>query len=434
MGEMAETRQMDEHAHETGTNGKALRRRGLIAGAAALVAGALAQRAATDVAAANGDGLVLGNTGVGYPSGQITTAITGISAAVSGNPGLWLKNNFAAAADAYQDGIQGYAASANAGGVFGRNNDTNGIGVSGAAPNGLGIFGGSTGGSGVAGNSSTGAGVYGQSSSGIGVQASSTSSHGVSGSAAAASMAGVYGYSNAASGYGIYGINQNATGYAGGFTGQVVVSNTGTSGHGLTGITAATTYGGVYGTTNTNGAVGIYGLTTNASAYAGYFTGAVVVNGSFTVVDPTNKHGAIKHPDGSYRLLYSVESPESWIEDFGTGTLTGGKATVTLDKDFAAIAQTDEYHVFPISRDPNCKGLAVAAQSASGFVVQEMNGGTSSGGFSYRVVARPKTDAKAQRLAKVALPHPLPAHALAAPTALSTPPAPPAPPKLPDRK
>jgi hypothetical protein len=141
------------------------------------------------------------------------------------------------------------------------------------------------------------------------------------------------------------------------------------------------------------------------------------VNGSFTVANPVNKHGEIKHPDGTTRLLYSMESPESWIEDFGTGQLAGGKATVALDKDFAAISELDAYYVFPVSHDAACKGLAVTAQQATGFVVQEMNGGTSSGAFSYRVVAKPKTDEKAVRLATFTPPKPLSVNPAAFPKA-----------------
>ena len=49
--------------------------------------------------------------------------------------------------------------------------------------------------------------------------------------------------------------------------------------------------------------------TASPGNYAAYFTGSVYINGSLTVADPANKHGAIKHPDGSTRLLYSMESP-----------------------------------------------------------------------------------------------------------------------------
>ena len=46
----------------------------------------------------------------------------------------------------------------------------------------------------------------------------------------------------------------------------------------------------------------------------------------------------LQDDDGSHRLVYCVESPESWIEDVGKGTLAGGKAPITLDKDFGELA------------------------------------------------------------------------------------------------
>jgi hypothetical protein len=127
------------------------------------------------------------------------------------------------------------------------------------------------------------------------------------------------------------------------------------------------------------------------------------VDGSFTVVNPVNKHGAIKHPDGTHRLLYSMESPESWVEDFGKGTIAGGTATVALDTDFAAIAETSDYRVF-LTPLADCKGLYVTALSSSGFGVQEQQGGTSGVGFHWRVVARPKSEQKAARLGKFEMP------------------------------
>ena len=47
----------------------------------------------------------------------------------------------------------------------------------------------------------------------------------------------------------------------------------------------------------------------------------VTVEGSLTVWGP--KHAAVPHPDGSRRKLYSLESPESWFEDFGKGRARG---------------------------------------------------------------------------------------------------------------
>jgi len=79
-----------------------------------------------------------------------------------------VRNGVTYAVDSTADGIQGYATGANNAGLFGRNNATDGIGVSGAAPNGTGIFGESLNGFGVGGRSSSGIGVQGTSTSGYG--------------------------------------------------------------------------------------------------------------------------------------------------------------------------------------------------------------------------------------------------------------------------
>lgn len=75
--------------------------------------------------------------------------------------------------------------------------------------------------------------------------------------------------------------------------------------------------------------LGVWGYATPANSSAGYFTGAVAA-GDFAVTG--SKSAAVKDPaDDSYCLLYCVESPEVWFEDFGEATFTAGKATVTLD-------------------------------------------------------------------------------------------------------
>jgi hypothetical protein len=186
---------------------------------------------------------------------------------------------------------------------------------------------------------------------------------------------------------------------------------TGANGHGVVG--QATTGYGVLGYT-TGGSASLAGISDhrNSPAFAGgnsvagglaaSFTGTVFVNGRLVVTDPANKNGLLKHPDGSHRLVYCVESPESWIEDFGKGQLTNGRADVKLDPDFAATVQTEDYAVF-LTPYGALSALRVAAQRADGFTVEEI-GGASSGAFRYRVVAKPKTDTKAARLAKFEMP------------------------------
>jgi hypothetical protein len=108
---------------------------------------------------------------------------------------------------------------------------------------------------------------------------------------------------------------------------------------------------------------------------------------------------AMRHPDGSYRRLYSLESPETWFEDFGRGELLDGRAQVELDPDYAVLVQLEDYHVF-LTPEGDSAGLYVAGKSPTGFEVREQQGGTSSLTFSYRVVARPK-DVPGDRLARI---------------------------------
>jgi len=88
--------------------------------------------------------------------------------------------------------------------------------------------------------------------------------------------------------------------------------------------------------------------------------------------------------------LYAMQSPENWFEDFGGGRLSSGAATVVLDPAFAeTVNSSADYHVF-LTPKGDCKGLFVAEESASGFVVREMGGGRSSVAFDYRIVAKRK--------------------------------------------
>jgi hypothetical protein len=193
--------------------------------------------------------------------------------------------------------------------------------------------------------------------------------------------------------------------------------SSGTNGHGVVGQ-SVTGYG-VLGY-STGGSASMSGISTNANipAFAGgnsvagglaaSFNGTVFVNGAFVVADMAQKHGLLKHPDGSHRLMYTVEAPESWAEDFGTGTLASGKADVKLDADFAALVHTEDYHVF-LTPYGNTNGLHVTKRDATGFTVEEHNGGKNSLTFSWRVVAKPKTEKKIERLGKFTVPNvPLP--------------------------
>jgi len=104
----------------------------------------------------------------------------------------------------------------------------------------------------------------------------------------------------------------------------------------------------------------------------------------------TGRLGADAAVDGGARKvsLYAMQSPESWFEDFGSGKLSDGVATVTFDPTFAQTVSTGTgYHVF-LTPEGDCKGLYVSQKSAASFEVRELGGGRSSVGFDYRIVAK----------------------------------------------
>jgi hypothetical protein len=257
----------------------------------------------------------------------------------------------------------------------------------GALGSGYGVYAGNTG------AEAAGAGVYGHTpradnygvwgdntGAGVGVLGQSVSGTPIRGQVAPGSSANTIA---------IYGVNNSTYAGPGPGAGGFGVYGLSAKGHGLVGATAAAGAAAVVGATN-----GV------AGAYAGAFYGPVLVGGAFTVFGGP-KSAAVPHPDGSHRLLYCMESPESWFEDFGKGQLQCGQAGVTFDPDFAAVADMEDYHVFLTQYDEH-NDLCVTRRSANGFLVKAKDD-ASSGAFSWRVVAKRK-DIVGERLAKVTIP------------------------------
>jgi hypothetical protein len=324
-------------------------------------------------------------------------------------------------------------------GVGGTGTGVYGIGGDGMSGTGNGVYGFSPGGDGVHGDTNGAANSFAAGVNGTGVNAgtfgvfgSSAAGYGVQGQTGTTpntGTIGVIGFGNGTNTYGVYGDGYSGTGTGvfGTSPGGYGVNGKSSSGNGVYG--QSTTGYGVLGYTS-GGSASLSGISTNKDipAFAGgnsivgglaaTFSGTVFVNGKLIVADPSYKSGMLKHADGSYRLVYCVESPESWIEDFGKGQLTNGKAVVTFDADFAALVQTQDYLVF-LTETGGHLHLAVTAQTASGFTVASESG-SGSGGCNWRVVAKPKTEKKLSRLEKFSPPE----IKLPDPATLSTPNAP----------
>jgi len=104
----------------------------------------------------------------------------------------------------------------------------------------------------------------------------------------------------------------------------------------------------------------------------------------------SGKVSAIVPAEGGARkvLLHAVQSPENWFEDFGSGTLAKGAASIKFEPAFVQTVNTrTEYHVF-LTPKGDCKGLYVSNESATSFEVRELGGGTSDVAFDYRIVAK----------------------------------------------
>ena len=119
--------------------------------------------------------------------------------------------------------------------------------------------------------------------------------------------------------------------------------------------------------------------------YTGTRVFSVNENGDYVA---SGTKSAVVQAQGEERLVYTIESPEVWFEDFGSGQLVNGKTTVQVDPLFADTVNLQvEYHVF-LTPLGDCNGLYVTNKTATGFEVRELNGGTSSVAFDYRIVAK----------------------------------------------
>jgi hypothetical protein len=327
----------------------------------------------------NGNGVVgldvgSGSSGVGVRAMTYSgTAIIGTSASTAAN------------ANAVLGLISSTSPGTSSTAIRGQNNGTgyNGIGVYGShAGSGYGVYGTASSGYGVFGTASSGYGVIGTSTSGYGIYASSGGS------------AGIYAYVSG-SGTGVRGVTSSGIGVYGSSTSNYGVYGTSSGAYGVIGTSSSGN--GVYGQTSTAPQAGVIGRTFDASGnWAIYGFGNIGATGTKSALVPAE--------NGTHRTLYCIESPECWFEDFGAAQLSGGTAQVQLDPLFAATIHSELYYIF-LTPEGESKGLYVSAKTPTGFVVREVQGGTSTLAFSYRIVARRK-DVAVQRLAQVVLPSP----------------------------
>ncbi len=138
---------------------------------------------------------------------------------------------------------------------------------------------------------------------------------------------------------------------------------------------------GVYGSAND---YGVYGQSTNG--YGVYSNGDIYATGTQTALG--TKSASVPTSKGN-QLVYCMESPGIWFEDFGNAKLVNGATTVSLDPLFLETVKIDNEHPMVVTVTPmgDCKGLYVIP-GKTGFEVRELQGGTANIQFSYRISAK----------------------------------------------
>ncbi len=328
-----------------------VRRRGLVAGLAALVAGALAQaseRVAQAAGGTQGTALVCGDANTSTRATELHRI-----GEDAGAPGA-LRIRWESAVYELKAALE--VDSDNAIGVFGRS--VNNYGVRGFSQNNPGVVG----------TSNNHYGVYGAGQNGVGVFGTSLFGRSIGIYGRSVENAGVHGISGTS--VGVYGISRASVG--------------------------------VLATSASDTDPALYAVP-RGTGPAARFGGEVIVEGAVTVIGAATCT-AVQQRDGIHRRLYALASPESFVEDFGRASLADGRADVPLAPDFAALVGSDDYDVF-LAPTGDCQGLYVSEQRPDGFEVRELQGGRSSPWFSYRVVAK-RQDLAAPRLEPVDLPPP----------------------------
>lgn len=312
-------------------------------------------------------GNITGVTGIGglFETGVYGEAPSGIGVKGMGDAGVVGDGQVGVRGD----GITGVHGEGTQKGVYGVGTDYTAIGVEGRAGFGTGVKG--FGETGVFGESSVGVGVEGRGATGV----SGTSTIG----------AGVSGVTESASGAGVYaeGAEEHSP--------DLILGGKSTSNDNGN-IFTDPFYPGSDLFLYSNDEVNIH-LDNNDDETA-HFT---IFNGDDEALFQVNESGntwargtkaaAVATQNHGLRMLYALESPEVWFEDFGTAQLKAGAAVIEIDPVFAETVNLEVgYHVFltPIG---DWSPLYVFSKTPAAFEVRDAKGKAGIT-FDYRIVAR----------------------------------------------
>jgi len=246
-------------------------------------------------------------------------------------------------------------------------------------------------------NLAAGFGVHGYSTSGIGVYGGSDAGDGVVGESAMGGKSGVYGHQTGdASNLGL-----GVTGRSDNYFGVLAWGNE-TSFYDSAGdVLLQGSYGEIFAEgqldlfSNGEAFVDLDNDNNDASQCLKVFDGAD--NVIWSVCEATGvlswgpQASVARTADYGERAFYSVQSPEVWLEDYGTAGLVDGAVTVDIDPIFAQAANTQqEYHVYVTALAEEPVLLYVTAKTPGSFTVRgaTLDGKPAACSFDYRIVAK----------------------------------------------
>ena len=99
------------------------------------------------------------------------------------------------------------------------------------------------------------------------------------------------------------------------------------------------------------------------------------------------KPAVVNTEDYGKRLVYAMESPELWFEDFGSGKLTDGAAVIRFEPIFAETVNTAVPYQVYLTPEGGWAGLYVTDKTPTSFTVRA-EGGNPNVAFDYRIVAK----------------------------------------------
>lgn len=147
---------------------------------------------------------------------------------------------------------------------------------------------------------------------------------------------------------------------------------------------------------NTNTAFGGYFINDNSYAYVGGWNFDATTNlfTPYKIIGNGAVSTIVEDVAGKKVTMFCPESPEVLFQDYGTGQLVNGVATINIDPTFSKNILVDATHplkVF-IQLEGDCNGVYVANKTANGFTVTELANGTSNTPFSWMIVATRKNE------------------------------------------